>query len=169
MNTSSKIRLVVLAILITTLMFLTHLCYADDHVVVVDYRTRVENKVWLDTQIQYAGALAKLILEDIDYDGRITCIDYSVAFKRAWDNMRGDASCSLLVWNTRYDFNHMFVTVRDIDSNTWYNVEPQAAINRPGSTRYMIADYWPSTEYNALYNIYDKDSWLWFKSLRNDW
>lgn len=171
MRIDDKLRLAILLILIATLLLLCPLVYGQSNApgVTLDRRSQVEDKVWLDTQVARAGALAKLILEDVDGDGLVNCIDYSVAFKRAWDNMHGDQRLALLVWNDRYVFNHMFVAVRSAISNVWYNIEPQIAIKTPNAVNYMMGDYWSRTDYNSLYNIYDKDSWLWTKSLTNTW
>lgn len=171
MSIEDKIRAVILLVLVLILLLLAPSVYGQSNSpgVTLDRRSQVEDKVWLDTQVERAGALAKLILEDVDGDGLVNCIDYSVAFKRAWDNMYGDQRLALLVWNDRYVFNHMFVAVRSVTSNVWYNIEPQIAVKKPNAVNYMMGDYWPRTEYNSLYNIYDKDSWLWTKSLTNTW
>lgn len=171
MNTEDKLRVAILAALVLVLLLLSRSVYGQSNApgVLIDKRRQVEDKVWLDTQVARAGALAKLILEDVDGDGLVNCIDYSVAFKRAWDNMYGDQRFSLLVWNDRYVFNHMFVAVRSATSNVWYNIEPQIAIKSPNAINYMMGDHWPREKYNSLYNIYDKDSWLWTKSLTNNW
>ena len=171
MKIDDKLRLAILLILIAVLLLLCPLIYGQSNQpgIALDRRSQVEDKVWLDTQVARAGALAKLILEDVDGDGLVNCIDYSVAFKRAWDNMHKDQRLALLVWNDRYTFNHMFVAVRSKESNVWYNIEPQIATKKPNATNYMMGDYWPNTEYNAIYNIYDKNSWLWAKSLTNNW
>ena len=170
MSVEDRIRIIILAVLVLLLLLLPPLVYGQSNApgVTLDRRSQVEDKTWLDTQVARAGALAKLILEDVDGDGIVNCIDYSVAFKRAWDNMNSCQGQALLVWNDRYVFNHMFVAIKDRKTNVWYNIEPQAAI-KSGTTRYMMGDYWPSTEYNTIYNIYDKDSWLWTKSLTNTW
>ena len=171
MSTEDKLRTVILAALVLVLLLLSRSVYGQSNApgMLIDKRRHVEDTVWLDTQVARAGALAKLILEDVDGDGLVNCIDYSVAFKRAWDNMYGDQRFSLLVWNDRYVFNHMFVAVRSATSNVWYNIEPQIAIKNPNAVNYMMGDCWAREKYNSLYNIYDKDSWLWTKSLTNNW
>lgn len=172
MSIEDKLRIAVLLVLVIALLVLIpHSIYGQSNApgVTLDRRSQVEDKAWLDTQVARAGALAKLILEDVDGDGLVNCIDYSVAFKRAWDNMHGDQRFALLVWNDRYVFNHMFVAVRSATSNVWYNIEPQIAINKPNAVNYMMGDCWSRTKYNSLYNIYDENSWLWTKSLTNTW
>lgn len=160
-------------------MFLTWLCMAGLHAqvktlpagsIAVHSRDRVEDKLWLDDMVSRVGAKANSLLYDVDGDGVVWCIDHSIAFKRAWDIVLDDSRCALLVWHHSRRFNHMCVAVRrSATSKVWYLIEPQATMKQPGTRVYMMADFWPATKYNSLYNEYDRNSWLWTMALNDDW
>lgn len=138
--------------------------------IIINKRDQVSDKPWLDEQVAKVGAMARSILVDVDRDNIIDCVDYSVTFKRAWDASLEDARCAVLVWHNKAGLNHMFVAVRrHYTSRVWYNIEPQAVMATNATKKYMVADYWPATRYNSIYNNYDYNSWIWTKALTNDW
>lgn len=122
----------------------------------------------LPGESSYAGKYRKHVLDildktnkyatDINEDGLINCIDYSVIFKRLWDKQYDPKNCEI-VRNTSSIMNHLFIRVRQHGGTQWECIEPQAA--RADITKYFMEDFWAATEYNPLYNIYgETEQWL---------
>lgn len=116
----------------------------------------------------YAGLYRKHILDtldktykyatDINKDGFINCVDYSVIFKRLWDKQYDSRNCEI-VRNKSSTMNHLFIRVRQNSNTPWECIEPQAA--RKDITKYFMEDFWSVAEYNPLYNFYgETDRWL---------
>lgn len=122
----------------------------------------------LPSEAGYAGLYRKHILDtldktnkyatDINEDGLINCIDYSVIFKRLWDKQYESKNCEI-VRNKSKTMNHLFIRVRQNDNTSWECIEPQAA--KKDITKYFMEDFWTAAEYNPLYNIYgETERWL---------
>lgn len=122
----------------------------------------------LPTEAPYAGLYRKHILDildktykyvtDINDDGLVNCIDYSITFKRLWDKQYNSKDCEI-VRNKSSSMNHLFIRVRQYGGRPWECIEPQAA--KKDITKYFMEDFWSSAEYNPLFNIYgETDKWL---------
>lgn len=64
-------------------------------------------------------------VRDMNRDGKVNCVDYSLTFKSIWEAEHGKGSCVLMKnHNDATGMHHMFVKVRHT-YNVWTYVEPQ--------------------------------------------
>lgn len=77
-------------------------------------------------------------VHDVDRDGKVDCMDYTITFKREWDKLYNPRDCEILRF-CDMKTAHLFVQVRESQYKSWYWVEPQGADNN-----YMISDVWGS-------------------------
>ena len=99
----------------------------------------------------YAG------VSDVNKDGRLDCIDYSITFKREWDKRYNPRNCELIYnRNVPAKWYHLFVRCRESFGSQWLYVETQAQKHN-----YKMETFWDET-YNPLYNRYHETK-RWMK------
>lgn len=107
--------------------------------------------------------LTHLYLYDINDDGLINCIDYSLIFVQVFreNNCMLDMYNCEIVRNTNpiNGFNHLFVRVKTSDNN-WIFIEPQAT-----NEVYEIKKFWGDL-YNQKYNHYGETK-VWLTLISN--
>ncbi len=99
-------------------------------------------------------------LRDVNRDGVVSCVDYSVAFKETWDRLlwaRTDR-CDF-VWNKNpvNGMNHMFIVVQEVyyPWDTVY-IEPQSKVTRESRDKSgMYMDRHWGGRYDPAYNMTD--------------
>lgn len=97
-------------------------------------------------------------VQDVNADGKVNCIDYSLTFKKFWDWIAPDGysmNCEIVHnVNKQKNFNHLFIRIRTNSLSEWVCIEPQATIQN-----YNMEKYW-GTRYNPQYNIYG-ETYIW--------
>lgn len=93
---------------------------------------------------------------DMNDDGKINCIDYSVMFKITWDKLYPDlAGKCQIIRNRGPKMNHLFVHVWDVHN---YDIEIEPWAFDP--EKYRMYDNWTGV-YDPKYNIYgETETWL---------
>ena len=96
-------------------------------------------------------------ITDVDKNGEINCVDYSITFKILYDmNQTIDwykGNCEI-VRNSNEDFQHLFIRVRYDPYSEWEYIEPQ---NISPATMDSV---W-GMKYNPIYNIYgETNKWI---------
>lgn len=108
-----------------------------------------------DFFITYILGQTRKRVRDVDGDGKVNCVDYSVTFKREWDKVYSSENCEILrCMNYKLQFSHLFVRCRKDRYSPWYMVEPQGT-----DKDYLIQDVWP-TQINSN-NIYYGETQKW--------
>ena len=117
-------------------------------------------------------------IRDVNNDGKINCVDYSVVFKESYDMLSGSVSKCMFTVNKNPEngFNHMFVRIYNPYGIHMAFVEPQAR----DRNRMYVAVFW-GDRYNRMYDIYkfgkfwntlDKCEWVgkqaYYKFVRED-
>lgn len=88
-------------------------------------------------------------VKDLNSDGKVNCIDYTLTFKHEWDKVYSPENCEIVRnYNKETGWHHLFVRARNHRMGDWLYVEPQA-----GATDYIIYEYWPD-DYVCWYNIF---------------
>lgn len=113
-----------------------------------------------EQNIAYIIGKSRERLRDVNGDGMVNCIDYSVAFKETWDRIyytRMDRCNFVINKNPVTGFHHMFIRV----TPTYYPwedilVEPQASpgIYDKDKSRLYVNVYW-GDRYDGRYNKYE--------------
>jgi hypothetical protein len=85
---------------------------------------------------------------DIDGDGAVTCVDYTLMFYDTYPNKNNVR----IVWNKNasVNMNHLFVKV--LVNSQWMPVEPQAYVNPVTDRWFSMRKYW-GTRYNSNYDL----------------
>ena len=94
---------------------------------------------------------------DLNGDGKINCIDYTVMFKLTWDKEYPDrcGACQI-IRNYSPTMNHLFVHIW-AEGNQDIEIEPWAY----NPYRYLMTDNWRKGTYNPKYNNYgETETWL---------
>lgn len=98
------------------------------------------------------------VLYDRDGDGKVDCIDYSVAFKETWDRLLYTERdrCRLMVNNNRpAKWCHMFVIIKEV-YYPWrtIKIEPQTrvSITDRDKSRMYVENYW-GYKYDPAYDL----------------
>jgi len=90
--------------------------------------------------IDYIVTLLKRVIKDINGDGLINCIDYSLGFRMLY----GDEAFIIVNVNRFTGMNHMFIQL--YYGGEEYDVEPQGT-----ASRWTMAENW-GDRYNSIYN-----------------
>lgn len=109
-----------------------------------------------DNRILHVIKKAQAKIVDIDNDGKINCVDYSLVFKLVWDFEYPNLSdrCQI-VRNKSFRMNHLFIQVLNEDG-TAVEVEPWAS----NPEYYLMVCNWTRI-YNPKHNIYtESEYWL---------
>lgn len=95
-------------------------------------------------------------VKDINEDGLVNCIDYSITFKKLWDLKYPRNCCEIIRnFNVYTGWHHLFISVRGTERARWLFIEPQGT-----RYNYRMEDYWKD-KFNATYNVYYETSmWL---------
>lgn len=94
---------------------------------------------------------------DINYDGKVNCIDYAVTFKREWDKKYPSRNCQIMRnCNTFTGWHHLYVRVKLFDNDYyWTYVEPQGS-----RSDYDMFTYWGS-KYNTQFD--HEETRIWYR------
>lgn len=109
-----------------------------------------------DDMLYWILRAQRLYLRDVNRDGKIDCIDYTVSFKRMWDDAfqyRGWQQDCIIMQNNNPNngFNHAFIMVRQFRYPFGYVcIEPQAN----NLNNIYMKDYW-GDKYDPAYDTYD--------------
>lgn len=109
-------------------------------------------------QICKALTVTKKHLRDVNGDGKVNCIDYSVIFKIEYDKLtQSDWQCQIIQNINRHTgMNHLFIQVFMYNIG-WVCIEPQG-----GAGCYLMDEFW-GTRYNKAYNISTPVTSLYYK------
>lgn len=100
---------------------------------------------------------------DLNNDGLVNCIDWSLQFKKTWNEMFESVNCELVRNNNiKTGMNHLFVRVRQDTMSEWIYIEPQG-----NKHNYLMTSYWGSM-YDPKYNNYGETVY-WLSKLSNFW
>lgn len=107
-----------------------------------------------NTQIIECMRRAHSQVYDMNNDGKVNCIDYSVMFKVTWDQMYPELKyrCEIVRNLNLPKMNHLFIRVRD-GWRDYVEVEPWCE----DPVRYRMSDNW-SVSYDPKHNIYGETS-----------
>lgn len=114
------------------------------------------NYYYRDEPIKNTLEMTHKNVRDVNNDGVINCIDYTVTFKREWDKVYSHYNCEIVRnINRAKGFHHLFVRVRS-DNGAWLYVEPQSK----AYSKYSMYETW-GTLYNGMINRYgETEKWL---------
>jgi hypothetical protein len=162
---ASNVRLTVWAILITACAFLFmqfRSCTAEarnDRIAQREVQSvpavetpviaTVSKQAAVDVLVPIRSTLNQVTKQrDMNGDGNITCIDYTLMFYDAYPNKNNVR----IVWNknTAANMNHLFVKVWV--NGEWMPVEPQAYINPITDRWFSMRKYW-GTKYSPDYDL----------------
>jgi hypothetical protein len=97
----------------------------------------------IDTLEPIRETLRRVYNTDMDNDGKISCIDYTIQF---W-NIYPNRDKVKVIWNKNKPYmNHLFIMIDDLA------VEPQAYINPKPDKWFSMSKYWGSS-YDPQYNL----------------
>ena len=99
---------------------------------------------------------------DLNFDGKVNCIDYAVTFKCIWDLKYPEYKnmCEIIRnKNDRTGMHHLFVRV--INNRHFINIETWAK----DTSKYLMEQNWKSGKYDARTNI-SGETMLWLKRCR---
>ncbi len=104
----------------------------------------------------------EMVLRDVNDDGVLNCIDYTVCFKVTWDKFYIRDDC-MIIRNKCNDFHHLFIGVLDnTDLKTkLIFVEPQGKWNN-----YEMKSWWK--DYDEKYNVY-YETYMWLFIWTKGW
>lgn len=140
------------------------------------------NKDYVEAITDYvmnAQNLVEIYNLDINKDGKINCIDYTLAFKIVWDtesvpyeDYKGPGSlkyyksalkdCIIVRnYNVHTGMNHLFIAVFLEDLKGYVFIEPWASDCR----YFFMYENWDSSKYNPEYNTYNETE-QWVKEIR---
>lgn len=95
-------------------------------------------------------------MRDVNNDGLLNCIDYSVVFKQEWDKRFRPEDCEI-IRNDNYvkKWHHLFIRCRKHRKAKWLYVEPQA-----GKKSYKMFDFWGDSFSIAFNKHGETERWL---------
>lgn len=105
-------------------------------------------------------------LRDVNGDGKVNCVDYSVVFKETWDRIcwARKERCGFVVnKNPVSGWNHMFISIQNV---YWpwdmVKVEPQANVNpyMNDKSSLYVERYW-GDKYNPVYDKRHFSQYKW--------
>lgn len=96
-------------------------------------------------------------VKDINYDGVVNCIDYTVTFKHEWDKKYPSYNCQIIRnYNIFTGWHHLYVRVKLFDDDYyWHSVEPQG-----DKGCYDMFTYWGS-KYETKFD--HEETRIWYR------
>jgi hypothetical protein len=116
----------------------------DDITYLKNNPNKVENIPKVLTVMQRQGAV-----KDVNRDGEINCIDYSIAFR----SLYGSNASLIINNNPANGMNHMFIRVNYKNGVEFIDIEPQGTPDR-----YSMGLVW-GVKYNPYYNTDVTNRW----------
>lgn len=111
----------------------------------------------LDRKILYTIKAAQRMVYDMDRDGKVNCIDYTLMFKTQWDKSypQNAGSCEIVRNLKKGRMNHLFISIWT-GSRQRILVEPWAY----DPELYLMEENW-DWRYDPRYNIYGETArWM---------
>ena len=142
-----QIRTIVIIVALLFILFVCTKAYSQS--LYTNYYT--EDK-WIVDTLNRTHSQVK----DVNHDGVVNCIDYTITYKRLWDLQYPTDCCEIVRnYNVHTEWHHLFISVRGTNKAKWIFIEPQGT-----QFNYRMTDYWKD-KYDPTYNIfYETKMWL---------
>lgn len=159
-RSAAKVQLIIWAIIITVCISLIMYCRSSaakstnsmstqtTTQSVSTVTTPVSKQTPVDPLVPIRSTLKQVTKRDMDGDGKVACVDYTLMFYDTYPNKNNVR----VIWNknTVNDMNHLFVKVWV--NGEWMPVEPQAYINPVTDRWFSMRKYWGS-KYSPDYDL----------------